>query len=335
MAKKNTKTIDSILVRGIRIYADTIYTVGSKRPKEGAPEIYKELGSEKASSPAGGVANLVGFPMINGLWDTGLYPNSPVFREMGYNSDEAEIKSEEFRKFILEPLTKAGLKKIVDDLQDYENQESDFFLKMMITLENGVQFNTGDPQSRLALYAAILSGELAPQGKPAKEERELGSLDESHYVYSSAQYTISSESINRSVTEKREYANNRARGIFFNLLESDKKSLISLLNYEGINASVEDNEYSLSQVISKYFESFQNVESFIETYERSKSDNTFKEELKIMDVLLNEKGLKYLEKDGKTYLLKGHNLGTSPKSVAKIIAHSPSLTTEFFNLIEL
>lgn len=334
-AVKKKKEIDSILIRGIRIYPNTIYKVGDKKPSGGAPEIYKDLESEKASAPLGVIKNIVGIPMINGSWDTGFYPTSAIFKDMGLSPDKAEIRCEEYREFILEPLRRAGLKKLIEDLENHEDPDNPFFLDLTIPLTKGAQFNTGDARSRLALYIAIISGELAPEGKATKEQKAEGILNESDSVYAGAQYTINSDTHNRSVKEKREYANNKARGIFFNLMESDKDLLVSLLNYEGINATVDTPEYTLSTIISKYFESYDNVDSFLEIYEKSKSDSNFKEELRIMGILLNEKGLRYLEKDGQTYLLKGQDLGTNMKSVARTIANSSTLRVEFFNLLEV
>lgn len=333
MAKK--KTDKGLLIRGIRIYEDTIYTVGPKQPSEGAPEIYRTMGSEKASSPYGVIANKVGFPASGGAWDTGLYPTSAVFREMGLSPEEAEIKAKENIKFIVEPLKKAGQGKMVENLLNHEDLDNEWFLNMSIPLMDGVQFNTGDAKSRLALYAAIISGELAPSGKASKEDKELGCLDEDDYVYSLAQYTITSESANRSVKEKREYANNRARGIMINLLESDKALLVSLANYEGVNISEMDDDFAISRMMSKYFEPFDNVESFLETYELYKSDDKFKDSLEIMGILLNHKGLNYLEKSGKSYYLGATDLGMTVKSVARTIANSPRLKKEFMQKIEI
>lgn len=333
MAKK--KTVDSVLLRGIRIQKDTIYEVGDKSPNASAPDVYKKLGSEKASSPKGVIANIVGFPFINGTWDTGLYPTSPIFREMGLSPEESEIKSKEYREFLIEPLKKAGLAKLIEKLDEYENEDSTFFLKMQVPLSKGTQFNTGDAKSRLALFTAIISGELAPQGKATKEEKDLNVKDEDDFIYSGAQYTINSQTLVKTTKERREYENNKARGIFFNLMESDKKALTQILNYEGINSSEEDDDYSLNQVISKYFEAYENVSSFLETYEKYKTDDKFKEELDIVTLLLNRKGLKKLQKEGREYYLQGTGLGTSPKLVAKTLARSKQLLNEFYKLVEI
>lgn len=322
---------DSILVMGIRLHENTVYEVGAKKPSEGAPDIYKKLGSEKASAPRGVVANVVGFPFINGMWDTGLYEHSPIYKGEDLDKVKEQVKAN--RAFIIEPLKKAGLKVLAEQLDEYENPESKFFNSdIQVPLSMGTQFNTGDAKSRLALYAAIISGELAPQGKANKEERESGVRDESDSLYMHAQYTINSQTLTRSVKEQREYDNNRARGIFFNLMENNKEGLISIMNYEGISSSVSDPDRALNQVINKYFESQDNIESFIETYERYKNDEKFKDELSIMSILVNEKGLKVLEKDGRNYMLKGKDLGTTVKTVARTISESPQLTNEFFKL---
>lgn len=336
MAKKAKQTDDFIIIRGIKINSNAIYEVSNKTPSEGAPDVYKKLGSEKISSPRGFVRNEVGFPFINGVWDTGLYPTSPIFREEGLTLEEAEIQAEKNREFILEPLKKAGLHQLAKKLEDYENEESEFFNReIVVPLFTGNQFNTGEPRSRLDLFAAVLSGELAPKGRARKEEKEKGQRDESDFLYQHAQYTINSQTETRTVEEERELNNNKARGIFWALLETNKKDLVGILNYEGISASVDDPEVALSKVISKYFEAHENIESFLDTYNKFKEDPKFKEELGVMNILINEKGLRYLEKEGRQYILKGHELGTSPKTVARTIANSQTLSTEFYKLVEI
>lgn len=332
---KQTKKEESILLRGVRIFPKTIYTVGDKRPSDGAPEIYKQLGAEKASAPAGVIGNIVGFPYVDGLWDTGLYPTSAIFREMGLNSEEAVSVCNTYRDFIITPLKAAGLNKLVEQLENYEDPNNPYFLNLKVFLSKDVQFNTGDARQRLNLFAAIISGELAPQGKPTKEERELGVMSEFDPVYNYAQYTIGSDTVKRTIKEQREYSNNKARGIFYTLLTADKQSLINILNYEGVPAAMENDEYAINQVVSKYFESFENIESFLETYEKSLTNPDFKEELKIMELLYNKKGLKHLEKDGRSYYLKGTDLGTNMKAVAKTLATNPNLTAEFYKSFEL
>lgn len=335
MSKKK-KTNNEIIVRGIRLAGDSIYEVSNKKPNASAPELYKELGSEKISAPKGMVMNVVGFPFINGVWDTGLYPTSPIFREEGLTIEEAEIKAKANREFIIEPLLKAGLKNLVDKLEDFENENSEFFIsEVMVPLFYGSQFNTGEPRSRLALYTAIISGELAPKGKATKEEREKGVRNEDDFLYTNAQYTITSQTENRTIREEREYNNNKARGIFWAMLENDKSGLIGIMNYEGISATDKDPDVALSQIISRYFESNENIDSFLETYEKYKTDKTFQEELRIIDILLNEKGLRYFEKEGRTYLLDGTDVGTSPKVVAKTIANNEKLKIRFYDKVEL
>lgn len=335
MAKK-TQKLDSILVRGIRITADSVYEVSHKTPQEGAPDLYKKLGSEKISGPKGVIMNVVGFPFIDGVWDTGLFPTSPCFREAGLSLEEAELQAEKNKQFIVEPLIKAGLNRIVSKLEEYENETSEFFnSEVLVPLSIGNQFNTGNPRSRLALYAAILSGELAPKGRATKEASERGELNESDYLYNQAQYTITSQTETRSVKEQRELNNNKARGIFWGMLENDKKGLVGIMNYENIPASESDPDSALNSVISKYFESFENIDSFLETYEKYKEDPKFKEELQVMNILLNERGLKYLERDGRQYVLNGRELGTTPKAVAKTIANDNKISVEFFKLIDI
>lgn len=336
MAKNTKKTDDSILIRGIRLSKNAVYEVSHKTPSDGAPDLYKKLGSEKISAPKGVIMNAVGFPFVDGVWDTGLYPNSPVFREEGLSLEQAELQAEANREFILEPLRKAGLSRLVEKLENYEDESSEFFnSEVLVPLSIGNQFNTGDPRSRLALYAAILSGELAPKGKAQKDRKEKGERDESDFLYTNAQYTITSQTETRTVKEQRELNNNKARGIFWSMLENDKEGLIGIMNYEGISASESDPETALNGVISKYFESYENIDSFLDTYEKYKEDPKFKEELKIMNILLNEKGLKYLERDGRQYMLKGKELGTTPKTVAKSIANDTKTSVEFFKLIDI
>ena len=180
-----------------------------------------------------------------------------------------------------------------------------------------------------------MSGSVAPQGKANKEQREKGVRSENEYYYNDAQYTIVSKTLSRSVEERREYNNTRARGIFYNMLENNKEDLVALMNYEGIPSDVTNDDFSLTQAIGRYFNSDDNIESFLDTYTRYKENDNFKDEVKIMAILVNERGLRYLKKEGRQYLLNGVELGTGLKPIAKNIANDKKLTKEFYKLLEL
>lgn len=340
MAKKTT--LEYIIVNGIKIQANSVYEIVPKQPSEGAPEHLRKLGSEKVSSPyvtldgkeKSLISNMAGFPFIDNRWDTGFYPESGIFKRMGLGYEDADSKAKTYKFFIVDFLREKGHGRDADKLEDPDllNDNELFFDNLMAELWEGRQFNTAVPKDRLHLYMAILAGELAQGTKPTQEDLELGIKPMGDGVYSYAQYAVTSKELVKNVAQKKEYENSRAIGVLFNLLESDKKLLVDLANYEGVKIDIKDEDMVINQSMKIYFESFDNVKSFLETYDSYKQDKSFKELLEIMSLIRDKQALRKLQKEGRSYFLNNKNLGSTEKQIAKTIVNDATLLEEFFKL---
>ena len=327
MAKKK-EVVNSIIVRGIEILDNTVYEVVPKRPSNDAPDLYVKMGSEKHLNP--NVSNLVSFVAVDGYWNTGFHTSSSVFREMGTRIEEAEILVEKYKDFILTPLV--AFDKRYENLLD-PSTDNTFLDDKNTNLYIGRQFNTKEPIQRFELFMAIIGGHIAPAGVRTKDEKEIGLVDENHHAFVYAQYALEAKDKVRSTEEKRATTKLEANAHLFNLLNKDKKHLVSLLNYVGIKASSEETNSQIITRASIWFDDIINCETFLDVVERSTEDPAFKEELKIVDVLRNERGLNYLEKAGREYLLNGVYLGTTETQIARVISKDADLLQAFYSKV--
>ena len=331
MAKKVKEEEKSIVVLGIEISDNHIYEIVPKKPSQNAPDLYKELGSEKMLDP--NVSNWVSLYTKDGYWNTGFFPESHIYQKLGISKEQAEVESQKAIAFILQPMER--LNRRIMDLVNPEvsrADEKDKFDNVMVNLSVGRQFNTSKPQDRFELYIAILGGHLAPVGFRNNVEKESGLLDENNPVYATSQYAVEIKDKVRSVKEKRSKQVFTAYGKVYSLLETNKKAIVSILNYEGVGVSIDMTDEAITSRSQVFFESEENIENFLDTVEKYEKDNVFKDELLVMDSIRNNRGLKVLQKEGREYYLLGKSLGTTDRQVANRIAKDDVLYEEFLKL---
>ena len=104
------------------------------------------------------------------------------------------------------------------------------------------------------------------------------------------------------------------------------------MNYEGVGVSEDMTDEGITARTQVLNESEENIENFLDTIEKYEKDNVFKDELLVMDVIRNKRGLKVLQKEGREYYLMGKSLGTTDRQVANKIANNDSLYEEFLKL---
>ena len=332
MAKKVKEEKEkSIVVLGIEISDNSVYEIVPKKPSQDAPDLYKKLGSEKMLDP--NVSNLVSLYTYDGYWNTGFFPESHIYQKMGLEREQAEVEAQKAIDFVLKPMER--LNRRIMELEDPEvskTGEKDKFDEIMVNLTVGRQFNTSKPQDRFELYIAIIGGHLSPVGFRNSVEKEKGLLDENNPVYATAQYSVEVKDKVRSVKEKRSKQIFTAYGKVHSFLETNKKALVSILNYEGVGVSEDMTDEGITARTQVFFESEENIENFLDTIEKYEKDNVFKDELLVMDVIRNKRGLKVLQKEGREYYLMGKSLGTTDRQVASKIANNDSLYEEFLKL---
>ena len=135
-----------------------------------------------------------------------------------------------------------------------------------------------------------------------------------------------------SVKEKRSKQVFTAYGKVHSLLETNKKAIVSILNYEGVGVSEDMTDEAITARTQVFFENEDNIENFLDTVEKYEKDNVFKDELLVMDVIRHKRGLRVLQKEGREYFLMGKSLGTTDRQVASKIAKDDALYEEFLRL---
>lgn len=331
MAKKVKEKEKSIVVLGIEISDNAVYEIVPKKPSANAPDLYKKLGSEKMLDP--NVSNLVSLYTFDGYWNTGFFPESHIYQRMGYDREKAEAESEKAIEFILKPMERLNKRTIeMINPEIALNGEKDKFDNVMADIRVGRQFNTSKPQDRFELYIAIIGGHLSPIGFRNSIEKEAGLLDENHPVYANSQYSVEVKEKVRSVKEKRSKQVFTAYGKVHSLLGTNKKAIVSILNYEGVGVSEDMTDEAITARTQVFFENEDNIENFLDTVEKYEKDNVFKDELLVMDVIRHKRGLRVLQKEGREYFLMGKSLGTTDRQVASKIAKDDALYEEFLRL---
>lgn len=306
-----------VTVHGFEIRSNTIYQVIPK-PDEDAPDGFRKERTTKVLSPR--ISESVGCvknPDTN-TWDTGFYLYSPCYKHIPV--DEREIKVKNVVKNIKEPI-----ENIYGGGDRLNQNNDDYWDDYGFEIRNGAIFNTAEPKDLLNLYMAILHGSLAPK-ESASTERFKGAM-----------YCVvnKNEVIDRKLSKDLNY--NKAVGNFYTLMENDKASLIGILNYIGLHASISTDEITLNNTVTNFLKNKQsgdqNTEIFLEAFKTARTESG-KKEIQIYQNLkeLAKKGA--ITKEGTEYRLGETSLGSSFKIAAKTVAKDQKLQEKLIDLLD-
>lgn len=216
-----------IKVNGLEIRLGSIYKVVNK-PDKSAPDGFQREGSTKL--PSYGIGNNIGCNYIenditgDGVYDTGLYVDSPCYSNLP--KDEVEAKVALLKELIVEPYERYKGKRGI-----LEHSNKEFWDSYTCRLEVDRPFRTDSPSDLLDLFQSVLSYNLAPKAE-AKNPK-----------FGRAQYIV--EDVSKAKTHTEETNNNFVTAIanFSKLYSSNQYLAIKLLEYvgfSGVSESIEE-----------------------------------------------------------------------------------------------
>lgn len=217
-----------IKVNGLEIKPGSIYKVINK-PDKSAPDGFQREGSTKL--PSYGIGNNAGCNYVEneitgvGVYDTGLYVDSPCYAHTP--KDEVEAKVELLQEMIVTPYERyVGTKGILD------HSNKDFWDAYTYRLEVDRPFKVDNPSDLLDLFQSVLSYHLAPKAESKNPK------------FARAQYLV--EDVSKAKTHTEETNNNFVNAIanFSKLYASNQFLAVKLLEYVGFSGVTEKVEES-------------------------------------------------------------------------------------------
>ena len=241
MAKK---TDDNIIVSlyGLDIKKDTLYEIVEKKDHN-APQGFQEFNTTKilstqfSDSKAGAI-----FDVDKGIWDTGLYDSSKAFNQV-FGSLTPEGK-----KLILNKLSREIIvpyeKEKGEGKLNHTTDNNKFWDEYQIKLTRGRVFDTSKTEDLLNLYLLLIHRRLTPK------DMESSPL----FKQPISDYIVIGKEDNKGKQIENAKAKMKATTSFTTLLEQDKQTMVDILDYLGINCSMDTDEDVLITLFDKYLE---------------------------------------------------------------------------------
>lgn len=310
-----------VTVNGFSIKAKTLYQITPK-PDGDALDGYREHRTTKILDPVAGT-HTIPFAVWDdekGVYDTGLYMNSRALRKL--------YPDEKQRKQVVNLLTKNIVVPVEnikgENVLDHKNNE--FWDEASIILSKDRILDTSNAIDLLALYSAILHGNLAPEGE-----------EDSPKYKNKAQFCVQNKESVMELKHKKDLERNQAIGMFFVLLKDSKEQLVVLLDYLGISSSDNPDDAALNSTFTQWLNDkdsgYQNASEFNRVYDLFQTPEG-KEEIMTFSNLKKLFRAGRIRKAAGTLYLGDSELGGSFKTAAKAVMKSKELQEEVFNLLE-
>lgn len=223
---------------------NTLYEVTEKLDSN-APDGFIEYNTTKTlSAPIVDSLNAAVYNVQRKIWDTGLYLTSNSFREAfgGLGEDGMKIVLDKIQEYIVKPFEAEKGEGYLDytDTKDNNERWDNFSIK----LNRGKIFDTSKIDDLLQLYFCLIHRRLTPK---QHESNPLFKQPVSNYL------VVDKEG---STTVKAQKAKQRMKAIasFMNLQEQSKETLVSILDYLGIQASVNTDDDALINLFERYLD---------------------------------------------------------------------------------
>lgn len=309
MAKREDKGL-LFEIDGFEVYKDSFY-VSKDKVDYNAPDGFQSIGTTKL--PHDGVGNSFQCPFRKtdnrggGVWDTGFYEHSPCYRNL--DKDKIRIKVKALNENIVEPYESFGGKK---DILSHTNDE--FWDKKSFMVQSDQVYNTNEPSDVLSLYMGLRQRELTPKNKKGDSK------------YKDSAYFIIDQTKEVAYKDEKAAEKYKAIGIFHQMLQDDKSTLISILGYIGVTVSEESEDIALIGLFEDYI-SGDKGPSKIELFNRiakEASTDDGKAKLIIHSKLRSDRSL--IEKVGNFYYWQDFELGPDLKTAAESISKRSDLS---------
>lgn len=301
---------NSLKVKDITIEKGCIYQVSPKYDGS-APDGFKKERTTKFLSSHGKNIEAVPFDTRMGVWDTGLYEESPCYAGM----PKVEVKRlvNSLQESIVKPIeARLGIGKL-----DYK-EENTFWLDYGIDLHRGRIFNTEQPDQLLQLFQVAIHGKVAPKGS------------DSNPNYREAQFCVENKEEAKTIQQENDTLEINAMGSFYSLLKGEKDVLALVMNYVGIplpggkNLDEQVAASAFKVFVDHKSDGYTNKTNFLKAVKLSGEKTGYKE-LAFYEKIQKLIRKKKIEKERENFLLDGDVLGTNPKEIAKKVARNAEL----------
>lgn len=298
-------------VNGFQVIKGSTYVIRDKEDLN-APSGFIKVGVTKLPSDRITETFQCAYKMKSansGVWDTGFYEYSPCYSNT--KSDEVERQVNLLKKTVVKPYEKfVGTKKVLDHNND------EFWNKKMFEVYTGQVFDTTNPEDLLALYFALRTRQVTP-----KEKKGDASYKMSSYII---------VDINKDIKRKDEKSSMLfdAIGKFESLYMSDKKRLISSLNYLNLVVADDIEREAFRGLFNEWLNqrNGENVELFLSLVKETEEDSgRAKVELYLKLKEAFVRGGRVTKNPNGVYYYGEHELGPDLKSAAQNIAKSKEL----------
>jgi len=298
-----------------------------------APSGYKEKGISK--HPIAGVEEniVVPFDERTNTWNTGFYPTSACFNNV--SSKERDNTLKQLNDHLIPILAKM----VVGDITDYSERSNSIFDNFIPLNGNGFGdskpeykikgnniFNTKDPLKFLALYWAMLNGDIAPPGQIGNPR------------YKGVPYVLEDKQRTSTVNEDREHDKIKAITRILPIVEgknnSDRELLQSLFTYLGFTIDIRNTkEKTLITAASRWLSlnNSQNATDFNEAYFNFSSEGD-RERLNTYITLLAHIKSGAIKVERSEIYIGGKSFGMDKKQAANKIFADKEVYKEFLSL---
>lgn len=251
---------------------------------------------------------VVYFNENNKAWDTALTETSVMLQKAVPDEKARKLAIESLQKHIVEPIEKLQGEGALRQTADND----DYWLNFKTRVFKGQSYNTDNPVELYQLYLLIVGKKVTP--KPLT----------SHPAFKKSQYVVVDRA--DSYNTKVDKATRRmiAIGKFYQMLTTNKDSLIQILNYIGIPARANQDDSVLMVSFERYIDDknngFQNDRTFNETVEFF-ATKAGSEQISVFNKLkeLQLNGNKRLEIKSGSISIDGTYISNTLKSAAEVI----------------
>jgi len=297
-------------VDGFKVYDNTNYTVRDKIDYD-APSGYVERGVSRLPSDGVGDTFTCGFSSIDemsseGVWNTGFYPSSKC-----YNNIQSDKAIASLVKLAVENVKKPYQKRLglPDDTKLSQEGSNTYWDNKTFKVYSGQVMNTRKIEDRVNLYFALLTGHLTPE-----EHKGNSSYSKSTYIVID---------IDKGIKRKDEKARDKFEAIysFMDMVKTDKKRVISVLDYIGLSMS---DTAEVSTMMSMFEEFIEKDESKLKLYNSTMDETDTpkgREKIEIYTKLKSRFPTKGVSKSANgVYFFNGEEIGGDLKTAAANIS---------------
>lgn len=282
-----------------------------------APDGFQEFSTTKIIDPEAGqqVVNLAVWDEDKNVYDTAFTVHSKALINLYPDPKAREEVVAQIKKHILQPMID-----IKGDVFDPKNTE--YWDEEIFTLNLDETFKTDDPYSLFRLYLLTIHGIIAPKDF------------ESSNRFKFAQYSVENKDGLVTLKQRKELNKNKAIGVFYTLLTSNKAKLISILDWMKVGASLEDDEGLLNLVFTDWLNNHpQNSQLFTETVAQFDTASG-KKEIEMYSHLVTLVSKKRIKKYVGRVELDGEVIGTDLKDATKKVLQDRELTNKIIEILQ-